>query len=137
MPQASGISTIGRVFFVAPPTTLADWVSSNLPNHDTAYLEWGPQIAYPALFGSLEIIDPLSPIAPFYFLRWNQGLSSWTSKFSFTPEGQLLLEGQSKFYVKKLGNPYWWGGPVLFWGIGDPGNDPSVAKVTVWRNPAS
>jgi len=110
---------------------------TGLANQNTGYLEWGPQDPYPALFASLEIIDPLAPIVPVYFQRWDQGLHDWSSKFSFTPQGQLLFDGASKFYVKNLGNPYWWGGPVLFWGIGDPGSDPAVGNVTVWRYPAS
>lgn len=129
-PRATGISAICRIYFVALSTNLIDEFSSDLPKTD--YLEWGPQDLYPAPFGLLEIIDPLSPISSFWLQLWNQGLHDWSSKFSFTPEGQLLFDGASMQIFRKEPRDRIGGGPVLIWGIGDPGSDLAVGVRGTW-----
>jgi len=109
----------------------------NDPTSDTGNLVWGPQtygsyMRISAFYGGIGIFDPTSPIQPINFAE--RELSGYTTEWSLSSEGQLLLNGASQFYGHYLQAPFW-NYDALFWGFGGNHLPSNTSKVTLWKYP--
>jgi hypothetical protein len=88
-----------------------------------------------AFYGTVGVFDPTSPIQPIYF-ELGREESGYTTEWSLSAGGQLLLAGASQFYGHYLQAPFW-NYDALFWGFG--GNSTQLpsntSAVTLWKYP--
>jgi hypothetical protein len=107
----------------------------NDPTSDTGNLVFGPHTfgAYYTIYGGIGIFDPTSPIQPINF-GGSRELSGYTTEWSLSSEGQLLLNGASQFYGHYLQAPFW-NYDALYWGFGRTHLPSNTSKVTLWKYP--
>ncbi|KAF8523193.1 hypothetical protein JB92DRAFT_1615368 [Gautieria morchelliformis] len=106
--------------------------TTNGPDLPRGFLTWGAQSPIPDLYGTINVIDPSSTLQPMAFRLLNSGLPSYAGSFTFGRNGQLVLTGVSRFFVKLLHPPFFNDAPVVWWQFGDgPVADPNAVEVTI------